>query len=358
MRILIIIIYFILHILGVCHAENLYFTTRKGVYLHDPSAVHEINGYLTVYASGEDGNGLLFKYVKPGKKQWSSGLPVFPQGDKPEWTKEIQIWNPTGEFDAPDLPRSDIMYYTVFDETEEQIQDAIGRAVAVGDNLLTWKWEDDGVVLRSKGEGKHPRAMDPCVFEDFEENTWMVFGSYAGGIYITQLDTQTGKLLQHPEDVWCSSDETDYPDRFIHLADYGGDLDENAIEAPYIYKHDGYYYLFVNWDQMGQGAQSTYNIRVGRSESPTGPYLDKTGRDMANGGGTLFLEGKRRFLAPGHAAIFEYLKKGKSNYIFTFHYYDKKNECKPTLGARKLTWKKGWPKLRNNIRCKKIGNID
>ena len=67
----------------------------------------------------------------------------------------------------------------------------------------------------------------------------------------------------------------------------------NAIEAPFIFKHGGYYYLFVSWDYCCRGAKSNYRVAVGRSKTVDGPYLDRTGKDMANGGGTLFMGGCR-----------------------------------------------------------------
>jgi arabinan endo-1,5-alpha-L-arabinosidase len=52
-----------------------------------------------------------------------------------------------------------------------------------------------------------------------------------------------------------------------------------------------------------RGANSTYNIRIGRSAAITGPYLDKSGKDLATGGGTLFLETNGSLIGPGHAGI-------------------------------------------------------
>ena len=59
----------------------------------------------------------------------------------------------------------------------------------------------------------------------------------------------------------------------------------NAIEAPFIFRHDGWYYLFVSWDYCCRGAQSNYRVAVGRSRQVDGPYLDRSGKDMRDGGG-------------------------------------------------------------------------
>ena len=49
----------------------------------------------------------------------------------------------------------------------------------------------------------------------------------------------------------------------------------NAIEAPFIYKHGGWYYLFVAWDYCCRGSLSNYRVAVGRSRTVDGPYLDR-----------------------------------------------------------------------------------
>src|SRR6266536_2777997 len=45
-----------------------------------------------------------------------------------------------------------------------------------------------------------------------------------------------------------------------------------SIEASYLCRHDDFYYLFVNWGSCCAGPKSTYNIRIGRSQTVTGPY--------------------------------------------------------------------------------------
>ena len=85
-------------------------------------------------------------------------------------------------------------------------------------------------------------------------------------------------------------------------SDYAG---PNAIEAPFILKHDGWYYLFVSWDYCCQGSKSTYQVAVGRSKTVEGPYYDPQGIDMRYGGGKLFLKGdKKTYEAAGHCAAY------------------------------------------------------
>ncbi|MGD8500843.1 MAG: hypothetical protein PVJ86_09365, partial [Phycisphaerales bacterium] len=90
---------------------------------------------------------------------------------------------------------------------------------------------------------------------------------------------------------------------------------------------------------------------VGRSESPYGPYIDKTGWDMAEGGGTLFVESKGRFIGPGHAGIYTYVdSRGQTRHVFTYHFYDGEDDGRSKLNARELIWDdQAWPVLTDRI---------
>src|SRR5208282_3538397 len=106
-----------------------------------------------------------------------------------------------------------------------------------------------------------------------------------------------------------------------------------------------YYYLFLNFGGCCAGVNSTYNIRVGRSTSVTGPYLDRDGVNMVNGGGTMLLESTGRYIGPGHAAI---MNDNGTNW-FTYHYYDGKNNGTATVGMNRIFWTvDNWPALTND----------
>ena len=117
----------------------------------------------------------------------------------------------------------------------------------------------------------------------------------------------------------------------------------NAIEAPFIFKHAGWYYLFVSWDYCCQGSKSNYRVAVGRSRSVEGPYLDPDGRDMRDGGGMIFIEGdKKAFEAAGHCAAYTF--NGED--IFICHGYSVPLNGASVLIQRPIIWTKDeWPKL-------------
>ena len=118
------------------------------------------------------------------------------------------------------------------------------------------------------------------------------------------------------------------------------------IEAPYVYHRHGFYYLSANWGDCCRGVASIYTIVVGRSRQPTGPYVDRDGIDLREGGGSVFLGTSGAQIGPGHAGIFRYTDaNGTSNEIVTYHFYDRSRAGASWVAARRLTWLEGWPTL-------------
>jgi len=111
-----------------------------------------------------------------------------------------------------------------------------------------------------------------------------------------------------------------------------------AIEAPFIVRHRGFYYLFVSFDLCCRGIHSTYRIMVGRSHKVTGPYFDADNKQMLSGGGTQLLVGNTRWLGPGGESI---LQKAGGN-VMVFHAYDAQTG-RPALQVSTITWNGGWP---------------
>jgi arabinan endo-1,5-alpha-L-arabinosidase len=112
-----------------------------------------------------------------------------------------------------------------------------------------------------------------------------------------------------------------------------------AIEAPFVVHHGGYYYLFVSWDLCCRGVKSTYRTMVGRSRHVTGPYVDEQGVPMMQGGGTELLTADKRWLGPGGESV-SMQKHGPD--ILVFHAYDA-HTGRPAMQISTLTWQGGWP---------------
>ncbi|MDB5538988.1 MAG: beta-xylosidase, partial [Devosia sp.] len=107
-------------------------------------------------------------------------------------------------------------------------------------------------------------------------------------------------------------------------------------------EHAGKFYLFVSFDQCCKGIASTYNMRVGRADAVTGPYLDRDGKPMLEGGGSLLLGSTGRFIGPGgQEAIVT--SKGE---MLAYHYYDGDDLGVSKLQLSPLHWTSdGWPEL-------------
>ena len=112
-----------------------------------------------------------------------------------------------------------------------------------------------------------------------------------------------------------------------------------AVEAPFIVHHGGFYYLFVSWDLCCRGIKSTYRTMVGRAKKITGPYLDKQGKSMVEGGGTELLAGNARWLGPGGESVW---MQPDDHDLLIFHAYDAKTG-KPALQISTITWQNEWP---------------
>ena len=117
-----------------------------------------------------------------------------------------------------------------------------------------------------------PNAIDPAMFYDKDDRLWMVYGSWSGGIFILELDQETGEPI-HPE-----TDDENEVDKYFGKRLIGGF--HHPIEGPYIHydKTTGYYYLFLSYGNLQ--TDGGYQIRVLRSDAPDGTYVDVTGKSL------------------------------------------------------------------------------
>src|SRR5699024_7186716 len=187
-----------------------------------------------------------------------------------EWATKESLW-------APDVAQLDDGRYYMYYNAAEGSSPRSALGVAVSDNI-EGPYEDEGIFLKSgmwdeesENAGEiydaniHPNAIDPHTFYDADGKLWMVYGSYSGGIFILEMDAETGFPI----------DGQGYGTKLM-----GGN--HSRIEAPYIQyvPETGYYYLYTTFG--GLAADGGYNMRVARSENPDGPYVDAEGNDMIN----------------------------------------------------------------------------
>lgn len=240
----------------------------------------------------------------------------------PDWLKR-QVPGITQDLWAPDISYFGGKYHLYYSgSTFGSNRSCIGHATKTDASGLTnggWK-DENGVICSNTGSAKQDwNAIDPNVVLDEQGTPWMSFGSFWSGIKMIKLNDQ-GKRAD---------------DKIISIASRGG----GAIEAPFIIRRCGYYYLFVSFDKCCDGARSTYRTMVGRSKSVTGPYVDKSGRSMMSGGGTQVVAGDARWKGPGHNAVFT--DKGK--WYNVYHAYAASNGAAELRITEMAFDADGWP---------------
>jgi arabinan endo-1,5-alpha-L-arabinosidase len=293
---------------------------KRDLRVHDPSTIVRCKDQYWLFATGRG----VSSYHSKDLVNWEPGPPVF--NVRPPWTLQAvpgHRGGDQGHYWAPDVTFANgqyLLYYSV--STFGRNTSAIGLATnpTLDPADPSFRWTDQGIVIQSAASDKF-NAIDPAAFLDADGSLWLTFGSFWSGIKLIQLDPRTGTRIA--------------PDSPLHSLAHN-----QSIEAPFITRHGEHYFLLVNWGTCCRGVLSTYNIRVGRSTKITGPYLDREGKDLLAGGGTLLLQTQGPMIGPGHPAVFE---KDNQSWL-SFHFYDPTRRGAGTLAIRKLSWTpEGWP---------------
>lgn len=193
---------------------------------------------------------------------------------------------------------------------------------------------------------KYPNAIDPTVLYDEDGRLWMVYGSWSGGMYLLELDAQTGEVI-HPE-----ADEEKRVDPYFGKRLLGGN--HSSIEGPYILydEQSGYYYLFVSYG--GLAREGGYQIRVFRSETIDGDYVDMNGEfpldteNLAQAPYGLKLSGnyflpslEMAYMATGHNSAF--IDDDGKKYIVNHTRFDNMTEEHEPRVHQFIVNEEGWP---------------
>ena len=302
-------------------------TRAEQVEVHDPSMACA-DGTCYVFSTGP---GITI-YSSQDLVHWKWIGRVFD--GEPAWARST-VPGFSGHLWAPDIFAKDERYYLYYSVSAfGKNTSAIGVAVneTLDPDSPDYAWVDQGIVVQSVPNRDMWNAIDPAVVVDDDGTPWMTFGSFWDGIKLVRLDPGLTQLAEPQE--WYSlarrSRDPATPD------DKSG---SGAIEAPYIFRKDGWYYLFVSFDFCCRRMNSTYKIMVGRSKSITGPYVDKQGKPMLTGGGSLVLGGDKDWVALGHNATYRY--DGRDWLVF--HAYETADNARQKLRLLAITWKDGWP---------------
>lgn len=280
--------------------------------------------------------------VKEGQTYYrfstGDGIPIASSPDLRDWTNEGRVFDENPEWTAQAVPGSTAfwapevvfrngrwrIYYSVSTFGSQISALGLVSSPTLDPNSPNYGWKDEGLVLTSS-EDDDFNAIDPAVVADADGRDWLLWGSFWGGLKMRALES-SGKPRADAETF-------DIANRRIS---------PDSVEGGYVLAKDGWFYLFASFDFCCRGLDSTYRMVVGRSRSVTGPYLDKNGDDLNEGGGSPLRdgEGDPRYAAVGHNSIFS---EGGDHWL-VYHAYDKRRNGAPILGIERLFWdEEGWP---------------
>lgn len=311
-------------------------------YTHDPSIAKDGDTwYLFSTANGPDRKGELPIRCSQDLHRWTLCGSVFDQ--IPEWIKRESP--ETKELWAPDVSYFNGEYhlyyaFSVFGKNTSGI--ALLTNKTLNPKSPDFHWVDRGLVLQSRLQDDF-NAIDPNIVLDDKGEPWLSFGSFWSGIKMRKVDLKTGKLSEQDPKLYSLAARRRPLNPPPDPPGLPGDW--QAIEAPFIVNHDGYYYLFVSFDLCCRGRKSNYKTMVGRSRNVTGPYVDADGMTMLEGGGTPLLVGNIRWFGPGGESVLQQTDED----IIVFHAYDS-TSGRPYLQISSIAWVHGWPKAAlNNV---------
>lgn len=303
-------------------------------FAHDPVMAYEDSVYH-LYATGLG----ISELTSSDLEHWNI-VPHPVMSVIPQWARDSvpgfdrHVW-------APDIIRWNDTWYMAYScSTFGRNTSAIGL---MSNKKLSGPlpWLDEGCIVASRADRDNWNAIDPNFVVDDDGQPWLTYGSFWDGIQLVRLDSTLHVAAgERPTTIarrYSPNDSTAAPNP---TSKYAG---RNAIEAPFIFRHGGYYYLFVSHDYCCRGSKSNYKVVVGRSRNVAGPYVDAAGHPMLEGGGLLVIEGDHsQYEAAGHCAAYHI---NGTDYFFC-HGYSLKQEGAALLVVRKITWTDdGWPCL-------------
>lgn len=294
--------------------------------VHDPVIIKDGDTYYVFCTGGRNGNGVIPIRTSKDLQHWESGGFVFPDS-LPAWTAtEVPRANNAWAPDISFFNGKFHLYYSISSFGSRDSAIGLATNVTLDPRSPNYKWVDEGMVVRSFASRDDWNAIDPNIAID-DQNVWLNWGSFWGGIKMVRIDRATGKPSTTDTTMHSLASRP-------RAQPIGG-----SIEGSFIIRQDDYWYLFVSFDRCCRGADSTYNMRVGRSREITGPYLDRAGVAMTEGGGSLVLEATTPgWRGPGHNGI---LRDAGQDYA-VFHAYPAQGRGS-SLFISTITWQDGWP---------------
>jgi arabinan endo-1,5-alpha-L-arabinosidase len=321
----IVAVFFLLHVSAQINKAIDDPELRTNISVHDPVMIKQDSVYH-LYCTGKG----IASWSSTDMLHWKAEKPIF--ADPPQWAID-SVPGFKGHIWAPDISYYNGLYYLYYSVS------AFGKntsciGVATNKTLNTtspeYKWVDHGKLIQSVPGKTNWNAIDPNFITDKDGTPYLAFGSFWGGLKIIKLNQDRTSLAQSLDQLPTIASRKANP----------SNTGANAIEAPFIFRKGNYYYLFVSVDYCCKGPKSTYKMLVGRSKKLIGPYLDKEGRRMEYGGGSVLLAGDKDWYGVGHNAVCSF---NGTDYLI-YHGYDAADNGISKLRIDQLNWIKGWPR--------------
>lgn len=282
--------------------------------LPDPTVIKASDGYYYLYATENIRNVPIYR--SENLVDWRFMGTAFTDRTRPQMVPNGRVW-------APDINYINGKYVMYYSKSTWGGEWECGIGVATADRPQG-PFTDVGKLFISSEIGVQ-NSIDPFYIEEEDGSKYLFWGSFRG-IYAIQLSDDGLSVKPGAEKVQIAGTLT---------------------EGTYIYKKDGYYYLFGSAGTCCEGLNSTYRVVVARSESLLGPYVNKTGRPAMENNFMLVLQKSNKVVGPGHNS--EIIQDDAGQYWMLYHGFD---AADPDGGRKvyldRIIWDKdGWPTVRN-----------
>ncbi len=293
-----------------CKEERLYSNPVIDQSLPDPTIVQTQDGEFYLYATENIPNVPIYR--SRNLVDWTYVGTAFTDETRPQWNSEAHIW-------APDINYVDGRYVLYYAKSTWGGEWECGIGVATAEKP-EGPFTDHGPLFISK-ELNTQNSIDPDFVEE-DGRKFLFWGSFRGIWYI-ELSADGLKLKDGAEPTLVSG---------------------TFMEAVYIHRHNGYYYMFGSAGSCCEGENSTYHVTVGRSESLFGPYVDRQSRLLLDNNYETVLHRSEQCIGPGHNAEIFTDDDGKD--WITYHgFKSEKPEDGRVVWLDQIEWNDGWPQV-------------
>lgn len=297
----------------VVNGQEVYHNPVIDVSVPDPTVIKAQDGHFYLYGTENIRN--LPIYRSDDLVNWTYLGTAFTDESRPKWNHKGNMW-------APDINYFNGHYVLYYSKSEWGGEWTCGIGVATADKP-DGPFTDHGAMFISKDIGVK-NSIDQCFIED-NGHKYLFWGSFRG-IYAIELSDDGLSVKEGAQKVQVSG---------------------TFMEASYVHKRDGYYYLFGSHGTCCEGLRSTYQVTYGRSKNLLGPYVDKEGRPLLENHYEVLLHGNENVAGPGHHA--ELVTDDNGDDWMLYHGYSRKDpDGGRVVWLDKVEWIDGWPHMQGS----------